>query len=132
MALHDYINKIETVLGEQYIDSLNHEDPYKTVSKQFGGLFKQAIKSQLKHNEVEIVDFSCGYCYVSGFISDGNNLVYFATPDFRFSPNEWKSNILIRTAESTKDFTGGRNHFVSLLKFGSQVRELLKGGANRG
>jgi hypothetical protein len=60
--------------------------------------------------------FRRGHFFISGFAENlrTGKLVYFSCSDVRFFPDRWYSDILIRTAESTSDFTGGRNHSCTL------------------
>lgn len=52
--------------------------------------------------------------------------VYFSIPDVRFFPDEWHTNILIRTAAHGEDYTGGTNHYTSLEGFRDNVEKLFE------
>ncbi len=92
--------------------------------KIFAMKFKSHIMKNLPKGTI-LRYFNSGHYYVSGFVQKGNKFVYFSIPDVRFSNNEWMSNILIRTAESLRDFTGGVNSYTTLHDFKSRVNDLL-------
>ena len=85
------------------------------------------IEAQLKESGFTIVKFSKGYFLVSGFISDSETgkYVYFNIGDVR-DTGLWHDKILIRSAASDKDYTGGWNHYTSLDGFGDAIRRLFK------
>lgn len=111
----------------------------------FARLFKKEIEAQLKNRDAELVNFSKGHYDLSGFIRGGPGLfryqsdspdhtwretpiseyVYFSISDVRHFPNDWYSNILIRTAKDDRDYTGGPNHYTSLKHFGQNVMGLF-------
>lgn len=99
---------------------------------QFARDFRAFVKAQLTETS-KIVSYNAGHFYVSGFIYNGysGKYVYFSISDVRHFPGEWARNILIRTAKSDKDYTGGRNDSATLEMFGEVVFNLLKlGGDN--
>jgi len=87
--------------------------------------YKATLKGLLLGN-LELVSFNKGHFYVSGFVlnKDNGKYAYFSIPDVRFFPNEWNSNILVRTAEHDKDYTGGANNFCKLSQFDDYMEEL--------
>lgn len=92
--------------------------------KVFARLFRNYIKKQLPMGS-ELVDFSRGHYDLSGFIRKNDKFVYFSISDVRYFPNAWCEEILIRTATSAKDYTGGSNNYTTLQKFRENVHELL-------
>ena len=92
--------------------------------KRFAQLFRNHIKKHLPEN-AKLVNFSKGHYYVSGFIEKNGNYIYFSVSDVRFFPNEWNQQILIRTAEHEKDYTGGSNEYTTLEQFKENVSKLL-------
>lgn len=91
---------------------------------QFARDFKKHISGVLPEG-AELVQWNRGHFYVSGFVKRGNKFVYFSIPDVRYSPDGWNSDILIRTAEHEKDYTGGSNNNTDLAGFGDAVIVLL-------
>jgi len=77
--------------------------------------FKRNLKEELG-NGFELVGWSKGHFYVSTFIRNLTNqkLAYLSISDVRHFRNGWFKNILIRTAEHDKDWTGGSNHYTHI------------------
>lgn len=62
--------------------------------------------------------FSC-------FIKGNEKFVYISISDVRFFRNKWFNNILIRTAESEKDYHGGVNQYTSLPCLEAKIKSML-------
>lgn len=88
---------------------------------------KMEIEAQLSTTGLTIVKFSKGYFTISGFIYDRQvvRYVYFSVGDVR-DTGIWHDKILVRSAKSDRDFTGGQNHYTSLIGFGVAVKNLIK------
>jgi hypothetical protein len=84
--------------------------------KQFAHDYKQYILRQLKQSDYQLVKFSRGHFYISGFLFNPTTkkYAYFSTSDVRYFPDAWYNNVLIRTATSAEDYTGGRNESTKL------------------
>ena len=63
------------------------------------------------------------WCYADGFIEKDGKYVFYSFSDFRWWP--WDKDILIRTATSLKDFTGGRNNYANLEDLQPSVYKLF-------
>ena len=90
----------------------------------FTRLFKKQVGGSLPAG-ARIVNFSRGHYYISGFIERDGRFVYFSMSDVRHFPGGWHDNILIRTAKSDKDYTGGSNCYTTLDNFQRNVETLL-------
>ena len=78
--------------------------------KTFYGLATREIKKMLK-DYIKEVKFSKGHFCVSGFIRlNDDRIFYLSLPDVRWN----KGPMLVRTANSFKDYSGGSNCFVRL------------------
>jgi len=78
--------------------------------KTFYGLATREIKKMLKDYTKE-VKFSKGHFYFSGFIRmNDDRIFYLSIPDVRSN----KGPMLVRTAKSFQDYSGGSNGFVRL------------------
>jgi len=93
--------------------------------KAFASDFKKEIKRQATIYGLALSSFNIGHFYVSGFLQVRDNFVYFSCSDVRYFPNDWKNNLLYRTARDIKDFTGGSNHCCSLDQLGEKAKALL-------
>ena len=74
--------------------------------KIFAKEFKKFIEKNLPSGS-NLIKFYIGHYYLYGFIKKNDKYVYFSIPDVRNFRNHWINNILIRTASSEEDFTGG-------------------------
>ena len=93
--------------------------------------FMQFIRDIKKHLkgiaglEYELI-FSVGHFYFSGFFKNKatGKYAYFYSSDVRYFPDAWYNDLLVRTAQHDKDFTGGSNHFYRLPDLGDAIDEL--------
>ena len=92
----------------------------------FARAFKAAL-SQTLSPEWESVGFSRGHFELSGFLQhqSSGQYVYWHISDVRFSPDEWATHVLIRTATHAQDYTGGLNHYTPLDQLESTAARLL-------
>jgi hypothetical protein len=104
-------NCIENWLDYEFYSSSGLTEEFASFTKDF----KKYLKDNLT-KDYELVNFNRGHFYLSGFIKNiqTNKYMYFSTSDVRFFKNEWYNNILVRTAEHEKDYTGGRNLQIPL------------------
>lgn len=79
--------------------------------KSFARKFKNRIKKQLDKIGGTNLEQNTGHYYVSGFFDYNGQTYYYSISDVRYFP---KNDMLIRTAEHHRDFTGGSNHFIEL------------------
>jgi hypothetical protein len=92
--------------------------------KVFARMFKSHITKSLPEG-ARLVQFNIGHYYLSGFIQRDDRFVYFSISDVRFFPSAWHQHILVRTAESDRDYTGGSNGYTTLGEFTNAVNGLL-------
>ena len=90
----------------------------------FARQFRNYIKGELPEG-ASMQGFSVGHYDVSGFIERGGRFVYFSVSDVRHFPGNWYKEILVRTAKSDKDYTGGPNNHTTLESFREDVNRLL-------
>lgn len=97
--------------------------------KQFSKDFRKCIKDQLSNSNVTIAVYSREHYFASGFVycEDTAKYAYFSISDVRFWSSDWHENILIRTAKSDKDYTGGRNNYTTLADFAKNIVKLVDG-----
>lgn len=101
---------------QKWVDYKFESSTVKTPEfKSFARAYKKALQDKLGDN-FEIMNWSVGHFHISAFIFNKINkkYVYLSCPDVRWSENEWRDNILIRTAQNETDYTGGVNHFTVL------------------
>ena len=94
--------------------------------KSFNTKFKNVIKKLLPEG-FEIHYWNRGHYYCSGVIkTPKDKFIYISIPDVRYFNDEWITNILYRTMEHDKDWTGGPNHCTSLFTFTKDIKNLYK------
>jgi len=92
--------------------------------------FRRDIKKYIKNNlssELELImPFGSLHFEFSGFIKNKRTgkFVYFSCPDVRSWPDQWYNNLLIRTAENEKDFTGGSNNYCKITELSEKALNL--------
>lgn len=111
---------IEKWVGNKFESSTGLTEEFS----QFVRDFKKHILSVLPSGS-ELVNWSRGHFEVSGFVKRGDKFVYFSISDVRFWQDSWNEDILIRTAEHEKDYTGGSNDSTSLARFQERVNYYL-------
>lgn len=89
----------------------------------FSRAFKKYITKGLDVDS-ELIGWSIGHFYVSGFIKKENNYVYFSTFDVRYF--DWYDKILVRTAKHEKDYIGGQNNYTNMENFHRSIQSLFK------
>ena len=98
-----------------------------TIGEDFR-VFAKQFRTYIKHHlpaGAKLHGFHVGHYYVSGFVERNGKFVYLSISDVRHFPGEWHRQILIRTAKSDKDYTGGPNNYTTLENFGDNVARLL-------
>lgn len=115
-----------TVQMKKWIGNDFESSSYKTPEfMSFARDFKSTVK-KLVGSEWELVNMNSGHFYMSGFLknkADGR-LVYMSISDVRHFSDSWYSNILIRTAQHEKDYTGGSNNYSTLEKLLENINKL--------
>ena len=88
---------------------------------QFFRTFKSEFTKELKSIGATNIIFSRGHFYVSGFYTIGIQAWYFSISDVRGMdyglcnyPDRCMSQLLYRTAQHYKDYTGGYNRYVKI------------------
>lgn len=109
-SLGNYVNKFSHVV---FKSSCLETPEFKAF---FNG-FKKALKDDVTNSGMELVNISKGHFYISGFLKKGEKYVYFSVRDVRGC--DWSRKVLYRTAQSTKDYTGGQNRYCG---FGDLVK----------
>ena len=75
----------------------------------------------------EMVEFSPSHFYFSAFFKKDGKFVYVNVGDVRYESN-WYDNVLIRSAKSEKDYTGGSNNFCSIDNLGDKMNNIFERG----
>ena len=114
------INTIDKWKGFEFESSAGETEEFAAFVRDL----KKHIKSQLPEGS-NLSVFSKGHFEVHGFIERDSKYVYFSISDVRYFSDGWYDDVLIRTAEDVKDYTGGSNGYTSLKDFKKNVNYLL-------
>lgn len=126
-TLNKHITKIRGILNKDY----NHEQPYIPMTREFTRAYRTMIRTMIKERGWGLsAPSGGGYCELYLFINNGREgedrkYVHLMTSDFRYWNEEWKDRILIRTANSEKDYSGGYNNYTNLENLVEQVERLF-------
>ncbi len=93
--------------------------------KEFSKDFKSYLKRIMDTVGGTVLSFNRGHYYCSAFImrSSDNQIIYISTSDVRSGENTF-NNILVRTAKSDKDFTGGSNRHTQIEELSSLISKI--------
>jgi len=112
------MKKTLQLLRAGFESSSQETQEFNEFYKVFVSEFKHELKKYYK-----VKDFAAnkGHFYISGFFKlEDNRIFYFSIPDVRTFDARLRSGafggLLLRTAESYLDFTGGRNNYLTLAK----------------
>lgn len=96
----------------------------------FARAFRTYINHKAKLNQLQLVNVSTGHFYISGFFLNprSGKYAYFSINDVRGGSDAWWNNVLIRTAQHDKDWTGGSNQYTALVGIGEMALRLTKEG----
>jgi len=107
---------------------LRHEfESSSGLTPEFAAFYRN-MKSYLKKQLTPEFNFtvSRGHFELSGFAQNKATglWAYFSASDVRYWPDEWYHNLLIRTAQYDKDYTGGCNQETSLNSLKEKLLEI--------
>jgi hypothetical protein len=96
----------------KYLGHIFESSCYKTPEFiQFSRDFRSDLRAMLVKTDWMIDTLSVGHFYISGFLKHmkTGEFVYISISDVRFFRDEWYNQMLVRTAKSNTDYTGGAN-----------------------
>lgn len=114
---------IKEWLGVEFQSSSGLTEEFSMFARQY----KRAITKQMPG--YKLVAWSRGHFEVSGFFLNMQtaNMVYFSVSDVRYFPKRWYNDILVRSAEHDKDYTGGSNYYSELKNIKQLADRLTRG-----
>ena len=116
---------------EKYLSYEFSSGPYTGQDyKTFQTKYINYLRSLCKQNNWELVNIGRNhYCFTAFIKNSQRKHIYLSVSDVRYFNNEWYNNILIRTAEHEKDYSGGRNNYTTLSELKTAITRLLNQGA---
>ena len=115
-------NKINQWVGKNFESSCSLTPEFQSFHRNI----KSFLKKELKENFE--VDVGRGHFYFSGFAKNKatGKYAYFSASDVRHFPDAWFNNMLVRTAQNDKDYTGGANGSAKILNIKNALMDLTK------
>lgn len=94
--------------------------------KQFFRDFRSDLKKILKDTNFKIYQMKKNYYDVSCIISslDETKFIYLSLGDMRFNFNHWFEQVLVRTMKNPQDYSGGMNHYCSVVEILETIESL--------
>lgn len=101
---------------EKYLDYEFSSGSYTGSDyKSFQTKYINYLKSICSKNNMQLVNTGKNHYCLSTFIKNNDGkYIYLSISDVRHHINEWYTHILVRTAKSKRDYSGGRNLYTSL------------------
>ena len=100
-------------LLRQGFESSSERTPEFTA---FANTFKTELTFALKKKNATEIQFSVGHFYITGFFKVGTQMYYFSISDVREAEHKAICNLLYRTAEHNRDFSGGHNQYAPIVE----------------
>ena len=100
--------------------------------KEFQRNYKSVLKDIGKQIGFDLHSFNGNHYEFSAVMKSNatNKYYYISISDIRYFKNEWAENILYRTMEHERDWTGGSNNFSSLEDLSRNLLGLDKQKSN--
>lgn len=94
---------------------------------KFQSQYRRDLGKLARSHEWELASFNKNHYCFSAFLHNPANdkYAYLSISDVRDFHDDWADDILIRSAESEEDFTGGPNHSATLDTLGEELSRLL-------
>jgi hypothetical protein len=118
------IKELEKYLNYEFSSGCETGEDYK----QFERKYINYLKSMCKENGWKLVNVGKNHYEFSAFLLCEYKYIYLSISDVRFFNNEWYNNILIRTAQSETDYSGGSNHYSTLPTLKFVIQNLINKG----
>lgn len=118
ITMDKLVSKIEK--GEDYFGSGSYNSP---EFNRFFLDFRRALKKELESfSDYTNSIHSKGHFYISGFFSINMKHYYYSISDVRHGLGQ-PNQVLVRTATSYHDYTGGHNRYVRLDHFADDFKK---------
>jgi len=110
------MQKVATALQQEFVSSSGLTQQFADFYRLFKREFSKALRKTFNVTEIRM---SRGHFYVSGFFQLADDRIwYFNLGDVRWGDGK----LLIRTAKSFEDYTGGSNSFIDVSDIQSLKR----------
>lgn len=118
------IKGIENWLGYSFESSSGLTPEFAEFRREVKRYIKKILPEELEL----IMPFGSLHFEFSGFIKNKKTgkFVYFSCSDVRFFKDSWYDDLLIRTAENEKDYTGGSNNSCKITEVSEKAKQLTE------
>ncbi len=119
--------KKDIFLEKWYAKEIEDDGAYTSSEYNlFQKNYKEVLKDICKEINFELKQFNKNHYCFSAVLSSKKTeqSFYISVPDVRYFSNEWADNILYRTMEHEKDWTGGSNYYSKLNDLDFNLLEL--------
>ena len=118
------MQKVATALQQEFVSSSGLTQQFADFYRLFKREFSKALRKTFNVTEIRM---SRGHFYVSGFFQLADDRIwYFNLGDVRWGDGK----LLIRTAKSFEDYTGGSNSFVDVADIAELKRIVVSRTGN--
>lgn len=119
--------KLEIFLNKWYDKNIQDDGGYPSKEYlEFQSNYRSVLKDLGKEIDFNLHSFSKNHYEFSAVMQSNktNKFYYISIPDVRYFKNEWANDILYRTMEHDKDWTGGSNNFSALKNLSNNLSNL--------
>ena len=95
-------------------------DDFKSFNTKLRNAIKKALPAGYVLHDWHKNHYECSWVVKT----PSNHFVYSSISDVRFWPNEWATNILIRTMAHDKDWSGGPNQRTSIFSYATDLERI--------
>lgn len=92
---------------------------------KFQTRFINALRKTCNSIDAKLVSTMKGHYILSAFIERDGKYVYLSLSDVRFRQDGWINDLLVRTAQNEKDYTGGYNNRATIYNLEEKIEALL-------
>ena len=116
------IRDLEKYLDYEFSDGSYTGNDYKTFQTKYINY----LKSICSKNYMQLVNIGRNhYCFSTFIKNNDGKYIYLSISDVRYHRNEWYTRILIRSADSERDYRGGYNLFTNLPCLEQSIKDLF-------
>ena len=119
------ISILEKYLDYEFSSGVYAGEDYITFQTKYISYLRIICKA----NGWELINIGRNHYCFSAFIKCRDKFVYLSISDVRGINNKWYHHILIRKAESEKDYRGDWNNYTTLPELQVSIAKLLGGAA---
>lgn len=112
-------------VGFQFASRIHPSDDYLSFQRDA----KADLKKMANTAGFELDQFNKNHFEFSAVLKhrETGEFIYIRISDVRYFPDQWWNNVLIRTMQHDRDWTGGPNHYCRWSDIGTTAVQLIGG-----